>query len=91
MAALRVIENGVMLGQGSPGRRDGTSRRPAGLPVTPDEMMARLSRLRRAQIGGKRAPHKPLLHVRPGQPSVDVIHVNWHTIQVPKSHDPQAA
>jgi putative restriction endonuclease len=29
--------------------------------VTPDELMARLSGLRRAQIGGKRAPHKPLL------------------------------
>jgi hypothetical protein len=33
----------------------------AGLPVTPDELMARLSRLRQAQAGGKRAPHKPLL------------------------------
>jgi hypothetical protein len=32
-----------------------------GCPVTPDELMARLSGLRRAQIGGKRAPHKPLL------------------------------
>jgi putative restriction endonuclease len=29
--------------------------------VTPDDLMARLSGLRRAQIGGKRAPHKPLL------------------------------
>jgi putative restriction endonuclease len=29
--------------------------------MTPDELMARLSGLRRAQIGGKRAPHKPLL------------------------------
>jgi hypothetical protein len=32
-----------------------------GFPVTPDELMARLSALRRAQIGGKRAPRKPLL------------------------------
>jgi putative restriction endonuclease len=29
--------------------------------VTPDELLARLSGLRWAQIGGKRAPHKPLL------------------------------
>ena len=29
--------------------------------MAPDELMARLSRLRRAQIGGTRAPHKPLL------------------------------
>src|SRR5580658_4103817 len=29
--------------------------------VTPNELMKRLSALRRAQIGGKRAPHKPLL------------------------------
>lgn len=29
--------------------------------MTPDELMARLSGLRRAQIGGRRAPHKPLL------------------------------
>jgi len=34
---------------------------------------------------------QPLLQVRPGQPSVDVIHVNWHTIQVFKSHGHQAA
>jgi putative restriction endonuclease len=34
---------------------------------------------------------QPLLHVRPGQPSVDVIYVNWHTIQVFKSHGHQAA
>jgi hypothetical protein len=33
----------------------------SGFSVTPDELMARLSGLRRAQIGGKRAPHKPLL------------------------------
>jgi hypothetical protein len=26
-----------------------------------------------------------LLHVRPGQPFVDVIHINWHTIQVVKA------
>jgi putative restriction endonuclease len=32
-----------------------------GVCMTPDELMERLSRLRRAQIGGKRAPHKPLL------------------------------
>jgi len=31
-----------------------------------------------------------LLHVRPGQPSVDAIYVNWHTIQVFKSHGHQA-
>jgi hypothetical protein len=29
--------------------------------VTPNELMERLSALRRAQIGGKRAPHEPLL------------------------------
>jgi hypothetical protein len=29
--------------------------------VTPDELIVRLSGLRRAQIVGKRAPHKPLL------------------------------
>jgi putative restriction endonuclease len=29
--------------------------------VTPDELMARLSGLRRVQTSGKRAPHKPLL------------------------------
>jgi putative restriction endonuclease len=34
---------------------------------------------------------QPLLHPRPGQPSVDVIHVNWHTIEVFKSHGHQAA
>jgi putative restriction endonuclease len=34
---------------------------------------------------------QPLLHVRPGQPSVDVIYANWHTIQVFKSHGHQAA
>ena len=34
---------------------------------------------------------QPLLHVRPGQSSVDVIYVNWHTIQVFKSHGHQAA
>jgi hypothetical protein len=32
-----------------------------GFSVTPGELMARLSGLRRAQIGGKRAPHKPLM------------------------------
>jgi len=96
--------------------------------VTLDELMARLSGLRRAQIGEKRAPHKPLLllwlfglfaatgsaratyaeaaspihsplylpvppllHVRPGQPSVDVMYISWHTIQVFKSHGHLAA
>lgn len=34
---------------------------------------------------------QPPRHLRPGQPSVDVIHVNWHTIQVFKSHGHQAA
>lgn len=34
---------------------------------------------------------QPLLHARPGQPSVDVIYVNWHTVQVFKSHGHQAA
>jgi putative restriction endonuclease len=34
---------------------------------------------------------QPLLNVRPGQPSVDVIHVNWHTIQVFKRHGYRAA
>jgi putative restriction endonuclease len=34
---------------------------------------------------------QPLLNVRPGKPSVDVIHVNWHTIQVFKSHGRRAA
>jgi putative restriction endonuclease len=34
---------------------------------------------------------QPLLRVRPGLPSVDVIYVNWHTIQVFKSHGHQAA
>jgi len=116
--------------------------------------MERLSGLRRAQIGGQRAPHKPLLllwlfgqlaatgpaialcslhhalfdcgvlglspelrvtvsplyvatsqagraidaladqrllNVRPGQPTVDVIYINWHTIQVFKSHRHRAA
>ena len=38
-----------------------------GLSVTPDELMARLSRVRRAQIGGRRAPHKPLLLCLLGQ------------------------
>ena len=33
---------------------------------------------------------QPLLHVRPGQPSVDVIYVNWHRVQVFKSHGHQA-
>jgi hypothetical protein len=61
MSVLRVMENGVMLGRGIPGLRGGTSPRAAELSVTPDELMARLSGLRRAQIGGKRAPHKPLL------------------------------
>ncbi len=34
---------------------------------------------------------QPLLNVRPGKPSVDVIYVNWHTIQVFKSHGHRAA
>jgi putative restriction endonuclease len=34
---------------------------------------------------------QPLLTVRPGQPSVDVIYVDWHTIQVFKSHGHRAA
>ncbi|MBO0837616.1 MAG: HNH endonuclease, partial [Actinobacteria bacterium] len=34
---------------------------------------------------------QPLLHVRPGQPSVDIVYVNWHTIQVFKSHGHRAA
>lgn len=29
--------------------------------MTPSELMERLSALRRAQLGGKRAPHNPLL------------------------------
>jgi hypothetical protein len=33
----------------------------SGFSVTPDELMARLSGLRWAQIGGRRAPHMPLL------------------------------
>ena len=50
-----------MSGRGSPGRRGGTSRWAVGLSVTPDELMTRLSGLRRAQIGGRRTPHKPVL------------------------------
>jgi hypothetical protein len=61
MPTLRVVENGVMLGRGSLGLRGGTNRRAVGLSVTRNELMARLSGLRRAQIGGTRAPHKPLL------------------------------
>jgi putative restriction endonuclease len=34
---------------------------------------------------------QPLLGVRPGQPSVDVIYVGWHTVQVFKSHQHRAA
>jgi len=34
---------------------------------------------------------QPLLHVRPGRPTVDIIYVNWHTIQVFKSHGGRAA
>jgi putative restriction endonuclease len=34
---------------------------------------------------------QPLLNVRPGRPSVDVIYVNWHTIQVFKCHGHRAA
>jgi len=32
-----------------------------------------------------------LVDVRPGQPSVDVVYVNWHTIQVFKGHGQQPA
>ncbi len=34
---------------------------------------------------------QPLLDVRPGQPSVDITYVSWHTIQVFKSHGRRAA
>ncbi len=34
---------------------------------------------------------QPLLDVRPGQPSVDITYVSWHTIQVFKSHGQRAA
>jgi putative restriction endonuclease len=34
---------------------------------------------------------RPLLPVRPGQPSVDVSYVAWHTVQVFKGHGRQAA
>jgi putative restriction endonuclease len=34
---------------------------------------------------------QPLLKVRPGRPSLDVIYVNWHAIQVFKSHSHRAA
>jgi putative restriction endonuclease len=34
---------------------------------------------------------QPLLDAQPGQPSVDIIYVNRHTIQVFKSHGHQAA
>jgi putative restriction endonuclease len=34
---------------------------------------------------------QPLLDVRPGQPSVDVIYVNWHAVQVFKRHGNRAA
>jgi putative restriction endonuclease len=34
---------------------------------------------------------QPLLNIRPGKPPVDVIYVNWHTIQVFKSHSHRAA
>jgi hypothetical protein len=61
MPALRARESDVMLGRDPRhGVVERAGRQP-GFPVTPNELMARLSRLRRAQIGGKRAPHKPLL------------------------------
>lgn len=34
---------------------------------------------------------QPLLRVRPGRPSVDVVYVDWHTIQVFKRHEHRAA
>jgi putative restriction endonuclease len=34
---------------------------------------------------------QPLLNARPGKPSIDVIYVNWHTIQVFKSHSDRTA
>ena len=34
---------------------------------------------------------QPLLTVRPGQPSVDAIYVNWHATQVFKNHGHRAA
>lgn len=34
---------------------------------------------------------RPLLDVRPGQTSVDITYVSWHTIQVFKSHGQRAA
>jgi hypothetical protein len=42
-------------------------------------------------VGLSVTPDELMAHVRPGQPSVDVIYVNWHTIQVFKSHGHQAA
>jgi hypothetical protein len=33
----------------------------------------------------------PLLSVRPGRPSIDVIYVNWHTSHVFRSHGHRAA
>ena len=57
------------------------------LPVleAPRSAQARLRRSRASGFAGQ-----PLLRVRPGQPSVDVIYVNWHTIQVFKGHGHQA-
>jgi hypothetical protein len=38
-------------------------------------------------------PGKPLLAARPGQPTVDLIYVSWHNIQVFKgvAHDRESA
>ena len=61
MPTLRLTDNGVTVVRGS---RDWVMERADGQwgsSVTPAELMARLSGLRRAQIGGRRAPHKPLL------------------------------
>jgi hypothetical protein len=72
--AYRVARHGEWrhVGAGSPGLRGGTSPRAAGLSVTPDELMARLSGLRRAQIGGKRRALLPAgLRLRPGQPGAE--------------------
>ena len=60
-----------------------------GLQITVSPLYVATSQAGRA---GRRAlAYQPLPHLRPGQPSVDVIHVNWHTIEVFKSHGHQAA
>jgi hypothetical protein len=40
--------------------------------LTPDELLGLLARLRQAPVKDVRAPHKPLLAARPGQPAVDI-------------------